>query len=77
MGRLPIAKMLAATVGLTVVMSAVMLSINWDGQQGSTAAPKIDTGRLTSSAEQAETYRAPTRAPTLHAPWNEDRIDRP
>jgi cytochrome c oxidase subunit 2 len=43
MGRLPIAKMLAATVALTVVMSAVMLSINWDGQQASTAAPKIDT----------------------------------
>jgi cytochrome c oxidase subunit 2 len=43
MGRLPIAKMLAATVVLTVVQSAVMLSISWDGQQGSTAAPKIDT----------------------------------
>jgi cytochrome c oxidase subunit 2 len=43
MGRLPIAKMLAATVVLTVVMSAVMVPINWDGQQASTAAPKIDT----------------------------------
>jgi cytochrome c oxidase subunit II len=42
-GRLPIAKMLAATVVLTVVISAVMLPINWDGQQASTAAPKIDT----------------------------------
>ncbi len=42
-GRLPIAKMLAATVALTVVISAVMLPINWDGQQASTAAPKIDT----------------------------------
>jgi cytochrome c oxidase subunit II len=41
-GRLPIAKMLAATVALTAAMSAVMLSINWDGQQASTAAPKID-----------------------------------
>src|SRR3954463_7719951 len=42
MGRLPIAKMLAATLVLTVAISAVMVSINWDGQQGSTAAPKID-----------------------------------
>jgi cytochrome c oxidase subunit 2 len=42
MGRLPIVKMLAATVALTVVMSVVMVSINWDGQGASTAAPKID-----------------------------------
>jgi cytochrome c oxidase subunit II len=42
MGRLPIAKMLAATVALTAVISAVMVPINWDGQQASTAAPKID-----------------------------------
>jgi cytochrome c oxidase subunit 2 len=42
MGRLPIAKMLAATVALTAVISAVMLPINWDGQGASTAAPKID-----------------------------------
>jgi cytochrome c oxidase subunit 2 len=41
-GRLPIAKMLAATIALTVAISAVMVSINWDGQEGSTAAPKID-----------------------------------
>src|SRR6476646_9939283 len=41
-GRLPIAKMLAATVALAAAISAVMLSINWDGQQASTAAPKID-----------------------------------
>ena len=41
-GRLPIAKMLAATVVMTAAISAVMLSINWDGQQASTAAPKID-----------------------------------
>jgi cytochrome c oxidase subunit 2 len=41
-GRLPIAKMLAATVALTAAISAVMLSIDWDGQQASTAAPKID-----------------------------------
>jgi cytochrome c oxidase subunit 2 len=41
-GRLPIVKMLAATVVMTVAISAVMLSINWDGQEASTAAPKID-----------------------------------
>src|SRR6476469_6979646 len=41
-GRLPIVKMLAATVALTVAISAVMVSINWDGQEASTAAPKID-----------------------------------
>ncbi len=40
--RLPIAKMLAATVALAAVISVVMLSINWDGQEASTAAPKID-----------------------------------
>ena len=42
MGRLPIAKMLAATVALAAAMSAVMVSIDWDGQQASTAAPKVD-----------------------------------
>jgi len=41
-GRLPIAKMLAVTVVLTAVMSVIMLVPNWDGQQASTAAPKID-----------------------------------
>jgi cytochrome c oxidase subunit II len=41
-GRLPIVKMLLATIALTVVMSAIMVSINWDGQEASTAAPKID-----------------------------------
>src|SRR3954454_7939004 len=41
-GRLPIAKMFAVTVALTVAISAVMLPINWDGQAASTAAPKID-----------------------------------
>lgn len=40
--RLPIAKMVAATVALAAVISAVMVSINWDGQEASTAAPKID-----------------------------------
>jgi cytochrome c oxidase subunit 2 len=43
MGRLPIAKMLAATVALTVAISAVLVPIRWNGQEGSTAAPKIDT----------------------------------
>ena len=41
-GRLPILKMLAVTVVATVAISAVMVSINWDGQEASTAAPKID-----------------------------------
>jgi cytochrome c oxidase subunit 2 len=41
-GRLPIAKMLAATIALSAAISAVMVSINWDGQEASTAAPKID-----------------------------------
>jgi cytochrome c oxidase subunit 2 len=43
MDRLPIWKMLAVTVAATVVISAVMVNIHWDGPQGSTAAPKIDT----------------------------------
>ena len=43
MGRLPIAKMLAATVALTAAISAVMVPINWNGQAASTAAGKIDT----------------------------------
>lgn len=42
MSRLPIAKMLAVTVALAAAISAVMLSINWNGQEASTAAPKID-----------------------------------
>jgi cytochrome c oxidase subunit II len=42
MGRLPIARMIAATVALAAAISAVMLSINWNGQEASTAAPKID-----------------------------------
>jgi cytochrome c oxidase subunit II len=41
-GRLPIAKMLAATIALTVVISVVMVQINWNGEAASTAAPKID-----------------------------------
>src|SRR3954468_18382174 len=41
-GRLPIVKMLADTVALTAATCAVMVPIHWDGQQASTAAPKID-----------------------------------
>ena len=41
-GRLPIVKMLAATIAMAAAISAVMLSINWNGQEASTAAPKID-----------------------------------
>ena len=43
MGRLPIVKMLAATLALTAAISAVMVPINWNGQAASTAAGKIDT----------------------------------
>src|SRR5919106_6896592 len=41
-GRLPLAKMLAATLALAALISVVMVPIRWDGQQASTAAPKID-----------------------------------
>src|SRR5256885_2902494 len=40
--RLPLLKMAAAIVALTVVISAVMVPIHWDGIAGSTAAGKID-----------------------------------
>jgi cytochrome c oxidase subunit 2 len=40
--RLPIAKMAGAAVALAAVIAAVMLSINWNGAEDSTAAPKID-----------------------------------
>jgi cytochrome c oxidase subunit II len=40
--RLPMAKIIAATLAATAVISGVMLQIHWDGQRGSTAAPKID-----------------------------------
>jgi cytochrome c oxidase subunit 2 len=43
MGRLPIAKMLAATIGLTVLISVVMVPIRWNGEAASTAAGPIDT----------------------------------
>lgn len=41
-GRLPIAKLVAATTALGTAIWVVMVSINWDGQEASTAAPKID-----------------------------------
>ena len=41
-GRLPIVKMLLVTIALTVVISAVMVPINWNGQGASAEAPKID-----------------------------------
>jgi cytochrome c oxidase subunit 2 len=40
--RIPIAKMAAAVVVLSAITCVVMLSINWDGAEASTAAPKID-----------------------------------
>lgn len=42
MGRLPYLKMLGVTLVGTVILSVVMVNINWDGQQASTAAPQID-----------------------------------
>jgi cytochrome c oxidase subunit 2 len=41
-GRLPIVKMLLVTIVLTIVTSAVMVPINWNGQGASAEAPKID-----------------------------------
>ncbi|MFN8159542.1 MAG: cytochrome c oxidase subunit II [Solirubrobacterales bacterium] len=43
MGRLPIWKLLAATLVLGTAISVVMVNIRWDGQAASTAAPTIDT----------------------------------
>src|SRR6478735_12513633 len=42
MRGVPIPKLLAAVVVLTVVTSVIMLIPNWNGQEASTAAPKID-----------------------------------
>src|SRR3954471_15833429 len=39
---LPLPKLIAAILVLTVVTSVIMLIPNWDGEQASTAAPKID-----------------------------------
>ena len=43
MKGLPLAKLIAAVIVLTVVISVIMLIPNWNGEQASTAAPKIDT----------------------------------
>jgi cytochrome c oxidase subunit 2 len=40
--RIPIAKMAAAVVALSAITAAIMVSINWNGPEDSTAAPKID-----------------------------------
>lgn len=42
MRRLPILKLSLAIIALTVVISAVMLPIRWNGQQASTAAVDVD-----------------------------------
>jgi cytochrome c oxidase subunit 2 len=42
MGRLPYVKMLLATIGLTVVTSAIMVPIRWNGQQASEERVEID-----------------------------------
>jgi cytochrome c oxidase subunit 2 len=39
----PIPKLIAAVIVLTVVTSVIMLIPNWNGEEGSTAAGKIDT----------------------------------
>ncbi len=43
MKGVPIPKLIAAVIVLTVVTSVIMLIPNWNGPQDSTAAPKIDT----------------------------------
>jgi cytochrome c oxidase subunit 2 len=43
MRGVPLAKLIAAVIVLTIVTSVIMLIPNWNGDQGSTAAGKIDT----------------------------------
>jgi cytochrome c oxidase subunit II len=43
MRGVPLAKLIAAVIVLTIVTSVIMLIPNWNGDQGSTAADKIDT----------------------------------
>jgi cytochrome c oxidase subunit 2 len=43
MRGVPIPKLIAAVIVLTAITSVIMLIPNWDGEQGSTAADKIDT----------------------------------
>jgi cytochrome c oxidase subunit 2 len=42
MRGVPIPKLIAAVIVLTVVTSVIMLIPNWNGEEASTAAPKID-----------------------------------
>jgi cytochrome c oxidase subunit II len=42
MKGIPYAKLVAAVLVLTVVISVIMLIPNWNGEEASTAAPKID-----------------------------------
>ncbi|MGA6947577.1 MAG: cytochrome c oxidase subunit II transmembrane domain-containing protein, partial [Solirubrobacterales bacterium] len=42
MRGVPIPKLIAAIIVLTVVTSVIMLIPNWNGAEDSTAAPKID-----------------------------------
>src|SRR3954447_15144336 len=43
MRDVPLPKLIAAVIVLTAVTSVIMLIPDWNGAQGSTAAPKIDT----------------------------------
>src|ERR671918_921195 len=43
MRGVPIPKLIAAVIVLTVVTSVIMLIPDWNGEQGSTAADDIDT----------------------------------
>src|ERR671910_3890391 len=43
MQGVPLAKLIAAVLALTIVTSVIMLIPNWNGDQGSTAADDIDT----------------------------------
>jgi cytochrome c oxidase subunit 2 len=43
MRAVPLAKLIAAIIVLTIVTSVIMLIPDWNGDQGSTAAGKIDT----------------------------------
>src|SRR5919106_507254 len=42
MQGVPIRKIIVAILALTVVMSVILVPINWNGEEASTAAPKID-----------------------------------
>ena len=42
MQGLPLRKLIVAILALTAVMSVILVPINWNGEEASTAAPKID-----------------------------------